>query len=156
MNLIQWANDWNNIIRDLIYPDETLRELMLIPTGSTIIDFRDKYFIKAGYSSDLVTEQKVRIVYADMQGNPGVTPNTTQSLMTFDIFVKKDSLHNATNDRLMMRTELIAQRLLELFTKERYVKETGYRFWIGGAWDLGTRTTGYARYCLALNYVKVY
>ena len=76
--------------------------------------------------------------------------------MTFDIYVKDEELHNVGDDRLMMRTHLIADRLQYLLTKERYLVDTGYRFWIAGDWDLGTRTTGYARYTIAFYYMKVY
>jgi len=55
-----------------------------------------------------------------------------------------------------MRHQLIANRLLSILTDERYVADTGYRFWIAGDWDQGTKTVGYGRYTLALYYMKVY
>ena len=60
------------------------------------------------------------------------------------------------NDMLISRLQLIAARLNYILTRERYLKETGYRFWIAGDWDAGTKTVGYARYVLALYYMKVY
>lgn len=127
---------------------------MMLPQDCTIINFIDKYFIKAGYTNTLVSNEDVRIVYADVQGEDSTTPNVRKNMMTFDIFVKKEHLHNVTNDRLQYRTEMIADRLLELLTTKRYTER--YRFWIAGDWDLGTNTIGYARYTLALYYMKVY
>lgn len=149
-----WSNDWRNIIRNTIFKDDELKSLMMLPEKCNIIDFRDKYFIKAGYTNTLLEDQKVRIVYADIQGEDANVPNVRKNMMTFDIYVKKDCLYNATNDRLQMRTQLIADRLLQLLTQERYTER--YRFWIAGDWDLGTSTIGYARYSLALYYMKVY
>ena len=97
-----------------------------------------------------------RIVYADVQGSQTEVPNVKRNMMTFDIYVKQDELHNFGDDRLVLRTQMIAARLKELLTQERYRTGTGYRFWVAGDWDLGTRTTGYARYTIAFYYMKVY
>ena len=41
-----WKDNWNNIIRHVLFPDEELRKLMLLPEDLSIIDFIDKYFIQ--------------------------------------------------------------------------------------------------------------
>jgi hypothetical protein len=46
-----WIHDWNEIIRDVIYPDTELRRLMRLPKGTGIIEFIDKYFMRSGYSN---------------------------------------------------------------------------------------------------------
>lgn len=127
---------------------------MKIPEGTSIISFIDRYFIEAGYTSKVLKDESVRIVYADVTGADTDVPNVKKNIMTFDIYVKLEDLHNADNDRLKMRTRLIAQRLYELLTKERY--NGGYRFWIATEGNQGTRTIGYARYMIALYYMKVY
>lgn len=154
--MLGWIDAWNEIIRHVIFPDEALKSLMAIPENTNIIQFIDRYFVKAGYTNKLLQNETCRIVYADVQGAPTDVPNVTKNMMTFDIYVKMEALHNVGNDRLMFRSHLIAARLKELLTKERYVHDTGYRFWIAGDWDLGTRTVGYARYTIAFYYMKVY
>ena len=154
--MMGWLKAWNTIIREVIWRDHDLKVLMKMPPKTGILQFCDRYFIRAGYSNILLTDEVCRIVYSDIQGSDTAVPNVRKNMMTFDIYVKQEELHNATDDRLMMRTHLIASRLEYLLTKDRYLADTGYRFWIAGDWDLGTRTTGYARYTIAFYYMKVY
>ena len=151
-----WINAWNKIIREVIWKDHELKTLMKIPAKTGIIQFIDRYFIRAGYTNKLLSDEVCRIVYADVQGSDTNVPNVKRNMMTFDIYVKQDELHNVGDDRLQFRTHLIAARLNKLLTQERYLKDTGYRFWIAGDWDLGTRTIGYARYTIDFYYMKVY
>lgn len=151
-----WINAWNKILREVIFADYGLRRLMKVPVKTGIIQFTDRYFVRAGYSNKLLTDEVCRIVYADVQGKDTDVPNIKRNMMTFDIYVKQEEQRNATDDGLVMRTHLIADRLDKLLTSERYVADTGYRFWIAGDWDLGTRTVGYARYTIAFYYMKVY
>ena len=151
-----WIDAWNKIIREVIWKDHELKTLMKIPAKTGIIQFIDRYFIRAGYTNKLLSDEVCRIVYADVQGSDTNIPNVKRNMMTFDIYVKQDELHNVGDDRLQFRTHLIAARLNKLLTQERYLKDTGYRFWIAGDWDLGTRTIGYARYTIAFYYMKVY
>lgn len=151
-----WINAWNKIIREVIWKDHELKTLMKIPAKTGIIQFIDRYFIRAGYTNKLLSDEVCRIVYADVQGSDTNVPNVKRNMMTFDIYVKQDELHNVGDNRLQFRTHLIAARLNKLLTQERYLKDTGYRFWIAGDWDLGTRTIGYARYTIAFYYMKVY
>ena len=151
-----WINAWNKILREVIFADYGLRRLMKVPAKTGIIQFTDRYFVRAGYSNKLLTDEVCRIVYADVQGKDTDVPNIKRNMMTFDIYVKQEEQRNATDDGLVMRTHLIADRLDKLLTSERYVADTGYRFWVAGDWDLGTRTVGYARYTIAFYYMKVY
>lgn len=34
-----WHDNWNNVIRDVLFPDVELKSLMLIPKGTGIKDF---------------------------------------------------------------------------------------------------------------------
>lgn len=153
---IHWIKDWNQIIRNVIFKDYKLKQLMKIPSDTSIIQFIDKYFIRAGFTNKLLSNESVRIVYSDIQGHDTSVPNIKRNMMVFDIYVKLEDLHNVGDDRLMMRTQLIANRLIKLLTAERYLQETGYRFWIAGDWDAGTKTVGYARYTVSFYYMKVY
>ena len=154
--MLGWINSWNKIIREVIWRDYDLKHLMKIPPKTGILQFCDRYFVKAGYANTLLTDEICRIVYSDSQGFDTSVPNVRKNMMTFDIYVKQEELHNVGDDRLLMRTHLIAERLNHLLTSERYLADTGYRFWIAGDWDLGTRTVGYARYSIAFYYMKVY
>ena len=154
--MMGWENAWNTIIRKVIFPDHELKTLMKLPPRTGILQFIDRYFIRAGYTNTLLTDEPVRIVYANIQGSDTAAPNVKRAMMTFDIYVKMDELHNYGDDRLQFRTHLIAERLQRLLTNQRYVHDTGYRFWLAGDWDLGTRVAGYARYCIGFYYMKVY
>ena len=154
--MLGWVKAWNSIIRKVIFHDYTLLQLMKVPEKTKITDFVKYYFIKAGYTNELLTNQICRIVYSDTVGKDTDVPNIRKNMMTFDIFVKTDELFNEDDDMLLSRTQLIASRLNYLLTKERYLADTGYRFWIAGDWDLGTRTIGYSRYTISFYYMKVY
>ena len=154
--MMGWIKAWNKILREVIFKDHALKVLMKIPPKTGIIQFTDRYFIRAGYTNKLLTDETCRIVYADIEGADTNVPNVRKNMMTFDIYVKNEEQRGLTDDGLILRTHLIADRLNRLLTQERYLNETGYRFWIAGDWDLGTRTAGYSRYCIAFYYMKVY
>ena len=154
--MLGWINNWNHIIRNVIFKDYELRRLMKIPSKTGVIQFTERYFIKAGYTNKLLTDEVCRIVYSDIQGSQTDVPNVKRNMMQFDIYVKNEDLRGVGDDGLVLRTHLIAERLYKLLTNERYLNETGYRFWIAGDWDLGTRTAGYSRYTIAFYYMKVY
>lgn len=158
MSISSWMNDWNDIIRYVIFPDEELKSLMMVPEETTIIQFTDKYFIRAGYTNELLEKEDVRIVYGDTDAVSTNVPNVKKNVLSFDIYVRKTDLHNVTNDRLQYRTHLIANRLNTLLTKGgtsgRYLG--GYRFWPSKETDLGTRTVGYVRYNISFEYMRVY
>ena len=154
--MLGWVNAWNTIIRKVIWPDHELKVLMKMPSHTGIIQFVDRYFIRAGYTNKLLTDEVVRIVYSDNQGFETNVPNVKRNLMIFDIYVKDEEMRNIGDDRLITRADLIAERLHRLLTKERYLEGTGYRFWIAGDWDGGTRVTGYVRKTIAFHYMKVY
>lgn len=154
--MLGWVKAWNTIIRTVIFKDAELKRLMKLPKNTGVIQFTDRYFIKAGFTNHLLTDEAVRIVYSDIQGYPTKVPNVTRNMVTFDIYVKNEELRNVGDDGLILRTHLIAERLQKLLTKDRYLADTGYRFWIAGDWDLGTRTVGYSRYTIAFYYMKIY
>lgn len=151
-----WVNAWNKIIRKLIWPDEELKTLMKLPAKTNIIQFVDRYFIRASFTNNLLTDEVCRIVYSDSPGYETDVPNVKRNLMIFDIYVKESEQRNIGNDRLVTRADLIVARLGKLLTSKRYLEETGYRFWIAGDWDGGTRVTGYVRKSIAFHYMKVY
>ena len=154
--MLGWIKAWNTVLREVIFHDYELKRLMKIPAKTNIVKFCNDYFIRAGYTNKILTNEICRIVYSDIQGAETNNPKVTKNMMTFDIYVRNEELHTEGDDALMLRTHLIAARLNEILTNERYLRDTGYRFWIAGDWDLGTRTQGYARYTIAFYYMKVY
>lgn len=154
--MMGWINAWNTIIRKVIWPDHELKVLMKLPSKTGIIQFVERYFIRAGFTNKLLTDEVCRIVYSDLEGYETNVPNVRKNIMVFDIYVKQDEMRNIGDDRLVTRIDLITERLFKLLTSNRYLAETGYRFWIAGDWDGGTRVTGYHRKTIAFNYMKVY
>lgn len=154
--MLGWIEAWNRVIRNVIYRDHNLKALMKVPSKIGVIQFTDRYFVKAGYTNKLLTDEVCRIIYADVPGNNTEVPNVRRNMLTFDIYVKNEEMRNCGDDGLILRTHLIAERLYKLLTQERYLQDTGYRFWPAGDWDLGSRTPGYSRYTIAFYYMKVY
>ena len=154
--MMGWINAWNTIIRKVIWPDHELKTLMKLPSRTGVIQFVERYFIRAGFTNKLLTDEVCRIVYSDLEGYETDVSNVRKNIMVFDIYVKQDEMRNIGDDRLVTRIDLITERLFKLLTSDRYLAETGYRFWIAGDWDGGTRVTGYHRKTIAFNYMKVY
>ena len=154
--MLGWVNAWNKIIREVIWRDYDLKRLMKIPPKTGILQFCERYFIRAGFTNELLTDEVCRIIYSDEQGSDTNVPNVRRNMMTFDIYVKQEEMHNVGDDRLISRADLIAEKIYHDLTSQRYIAETGYRFWIAGDWDLGTRTVGYIRKSIAFYYMKVY
>ena len=105
MAMQQWDNIWNNVIRYVLFQDERLKELMLLPEKTNIVQFIDRYFIEASWTNKLLENENVRILYADASGADTSVPNVRRNILTFDIYVKMTELRNAINDRLALRTK---------------------------------------------------
>lgn len=154
MVLRSWIDDWNDIIRNVIFKDEELKSLMKLPANTNIITFIDKYFIRAGYTTEVLTNESVRIVYGTIARGDAMNPYVTRNEMSFDIYVKLEDLHNVERDRLVFRNHLIAKRLIDLLTNQRYLGV--YRFTVEGEGDMGTSTIGYTRYNVTFGFMKTY
>lgn len=150
-----WIKEFNDIIRYKIFPDVELRELMQVPKTVTIIPFLEKYFVKAGYTDEVLTDEKVRIVYSSVTAYDTDVPNVKRNALNFDIYVRTDQNHNVSEDRLQSRGELIALKLKQMQCDKRYVDDTGYRFWPKTEADLGTKTVGYTRHHISFWYMRV-
>lgn len=154
MSASTWTKEWNNIIRNVLFVDTELKTLMMIPENTTIISFIDKYFIKAGFTNALLSNEDVRIVYGTMSTGSTNVPGITNNELSFDIYVKTEHAHDVGRDRLQLRTELIKDRLICLLNNLSY--DYGYHFKVAGEGDMGTRTIGYSRYNVSFSYKKVY
>jgi hypothetical protein len=61
---------------------------MCVPEGTSIIDFINHYFIRAGYTNDLLEKEDVRIVYGDVDSKSTDVPNVLENVLSFDIYVR--------------------------------------------------------------------
>ena len=153
--MLIWEKEWNGIVRYVFFKDDELKKLMKVPSNTTIIPFVDKYFIRAGYTNEILENEPTRIVYSIVSGKQTETPNVLKYLIQFDIYVKREIQRTATPDRLMLRTVLIANRISQLLRRHRYVGLSGYRFWPAGEVDMGTRTVGYDRHMISFYFMRV-
>ena len=150
-----WTSEFNDIIRHVIFKDRILRELMMLPEDTTIIQFIDKYFMRVGTSSEPLKDENVRIVYGSVGRGLASDVHVLSQELSFDIYVKQTQLHNVGNDRLVYRTELIADRLNQLLC-DQYDERLGpYRFRCIGRSDMSTGTIGYVRYNISFSYMRV-
>lgn len=126
---------------------------MIPAKDMNLSSFITRYFLVDEMGAELITNEKVRILYYTSEGRDFGDRVKTNHLH-FDIYTKRDEVYTATPDRLKRRDKLIAQRLRELLTGEAYVHHMRYRF--VDEFDLGTKTTGYRRYHLTLSYHTIY
>lgn len=71
-----WIDEWNDILRNIIFADDELKTLMEIPESTNIIAFTDRHFIRAGYTNKTLVNEPVRIVYG-MLGTGDLSPYVT-------------------------------------------------------------------------------
>lgn len=149
-----WHDNWNNVIREVLFPDAELKRLMLVPDGAGIKAFIEKYFIEDALPDEPIIDESVRIVYYDTEGIKLGTPHVLKKYLALDIYVKEDALYNATRDRLQRRDKLICQRIKELLTDREHV--CGLRFRYEDEYHLGAKTIGYRRYHVVFSYVTTW
>lgn len=147
-----WKEHWNDIIRYVFFPDDELKRLMCVPDECTITQFIDKYFIEDVVANEIMTDEKVRIVYHDADAFSTRNKNVVLRMKNFDIFVRDDVLHNATNDRIACRYDLIVERLKYLLTGTTYVQDMRFRF--EDDYNLWTKTAGYKRHRAVFSYKR--
>lgn len=146
-----WNDNLNDVIRDVFFADEELIDLMLIPQEyeDDIVTFIQKYFVKDVTSDEIITNEDVRVCYFQSQGR-SIGMNALKKYWNFDIYVKDSVLHTATTDMLQSRDEMIAEKLKELLTDNRYVCQM--RFHYEDSYDMYTKLIGYHRYRIVFSY----
>lgn len=151
-----WADNWNDIIRTVLFPDEKLKTLLMIPEKDreNIMAFITEYFVKFPMTDEVVTGHKVRVIYDEEQSTPMNIPQAVKRKLVFDIFVKSDEVHTADDDRLKDRAVLIYERIKYLLTRTQYV--CNMRFQAEDDYGVGAKTIGYRRYRGVFSYKKTY
>ena len=145
-----WQDNWNNVIRNVLFQDDKLKELMLVPKGTDIITFQTKYFIRDGSTDELLTNEKVRIVHHDDQGSWTFNKDVIVKYKNFDIYVNEDVEHTADIDRLRSRQVMIAERIKYLLLRSRNCQNLSFGY--EDEYDMWTKTVGYKLYRLTLFY----
>lgn len=145
-----WQDNWNNVVRNVLFEDDKLKDLMLVPKGTSIIDFQKKYFIRDGSTDELLTNEKVRIVTYDEQGSETWNKGVRVKYKNFDIFVSDDVEHTADIDRLRSRQILIAERIKYLLLRKWDVEHLHFQY--EDEYDQWTKTVGYKMYKLTFFY----
>jgi len=145
-----WQDNWNNVVRNVIYPDDKLKELMLVPVGTDIVTFGKKYFIRDGSTDELLTNEKVRVVCHDDQGFDTFNKGVHGKYKTFDIFIKEDVEHTADIDRLKSRQVMVAERIKYLLLRRWNCENLHFQY--EDEYDQWTKTVGYKLYRLILFY----
>ena len=149
-----WHDNWNDVIRDVLFPDARLKELMLIPPKSreNIKDFIEKYFVEDVMPDELITDEDVRVLYYETEGVKLDGRHILKKHLEFDIFVRNAVLYTAANDRLQRRDKLIFQRLKELLTSRPHVCHLRVQY--EDDYHLGTKTVGFRRYHAVFSYTQ--
>lgn len=145
-----WKDNWNNIVRHVIFKDRKLKQLMLVPVDAPITQFVDKYFIEDETTDELITDEKVRVTYCTTKGYDTGNSNVKLRFLEFDIYVCQDELHTATSDRLQNRYDLIAERIKYLLLRHDRIEHMHYEY--EDEYNLFTKVVGYRRYHLVFSF----
>ena len=127
---------------------------MLIPDGTPILTWCGKYFVDSVMSTELITDEDVRVLWYEDRSDPTGNPNVFRKKMCFDIYVRRERLNDVTKDRLQSRARLISQRLQELLTEKPQVGQIDFDY--ADDYSLGTKMVGYVRHHLILTYQASY
>jgi hypothetical protein len=113
--------------------------------------FIAEYFVEDAMSDVLVKKQDVMIVYYGEKGDEIGSPNVVRKILSFDIYVRKERLHDCDADRMRQRTKMIAQILREVLTDRKHVQNMQFRYMDDYA--LGSKVVGYVRHHITFSYV---
>ena len=127
---------------------------MLIPENTPILAWCSKYFVDAVMSTELMTDEDVRILWYEEPNETTGNPNVFRKKICFDIYVRRERLHDATNDRLQSRARMISQKIQELLTEKPQVGQIKFDY--VDDYSLGTKMVGYVRHHLILAYMASY
>ena len=149
-----WKDNWNDVVRYLIFADAQMQELMCLPKGITIPQFCEKYFIRDGDGAELLTDEKVRVIYNDSPGTPTKNRFVKNRYKEFDIYVKDEYVHPSwdyqfSTDWMKCRYDAIAERLKVLLCNGDVF---GLKFFFEDEYDQWTKTVGYKRYHIVFSY----
>ena len=126
----------------------------MIPPGTSIRTFIDRYFIEDAMPDEQIIDESVRVIYYDTEGTKLGSPHVTKKYLAIDIYTREDSLYHTGEDRLQRRDKLVAQRFKELLTGKEHV--CGLKFSYEDEYHLGSKTIGYKRYHIVFSYLTTW
>lgn len=144
-----WKDNWNDVVRYVIFRDPEMRKQMRLPENITLPQFCEKYFIRDGDGTEILIDEDVRIVYSDTKGvRTPRNPYVWNRCKGFDIYVKTSVLHPGyddpfSNDWMKCRYDAIVERLKVLLCNGSIF---GLTFEFEDEYDQWTKTPGYRRY----------
>lgn len=146
-----WKDNLNDVVRDVLFVDEELLDFMMIPQEDrkNILKFIDKYFIRNPAPDELITTEKVRVCYGDLEST-SIGKNVIKKIMFFDVYVSTKHLHDAGNDMLTFRTDMICEKLKEDLTDQKYVCRIDFSY--VDDYPLHTKLVGYTRHRIVFSY----
>lgn len=124
---------------------------MMIPNNTNIVTWMKKYFVSEALCTELVTDEDVRVLWYEDQSQHTNNPLVNNRRLAFDIYVKQDHDNDATNDLLVSRAKLIAQKLQEILTFPKVVGHVTFRY--VDDYDAGTKMVGYVRHHLMVSFM---
>ena len=118
--------------------------LMMIPDGTNIITWSNKFFVDSTLCTELVKDEDVRVLWGEAPSAKTGNPNVNNRRLEFDIYVKREHLNDATNDLLQSRARLISQKLQEILTSKELLGQMVFRY--VDDYSIGTKMVGYVRH----------
>lgn len=156
-----WEDNWNNVIRRVLFASAELKSEMLIPAAAkdNIKTFITKYFVEDVSTDELVVDEDVRIIW-NVEDNPYTrgSKHVHSKHLVMDIYVKRDKLYGVETgvgaDGLKVRDVAIAKRIRYLLTREKSVEHISFEF--ENEYRPMSRAVGYQRLRLAFTYYATY
>lgn len=152
---MSWHENFMGVLRDVIFADEKLKELMMIPEAErgNIVAFRDKYCVNETQSDTLIDGVPVRILYYEDMPVETDSINIMKSRIYFNIYVERKHTHDYGSNRLLHRGELIASRLNALMSGKKLHNMT---FHCRGIYDLASKREGYDHKVAVFMYKRIF
>lgn len=123
----------------------------MIPENTDIVTWINKYFVDYAICTELVKDEDVRVIwYEDQSTNTG-NPLVNRRNLVFDIYVKSEHEHDATDDLFRSRTRMVSQKIQEMLTMQYCVGQIAFMY--QDDYDMGTKTVGYVRHRLVISYL---
>lgn len=151
---VTWEDNWNNVIRDVLFQSQELKDEMLVPAANrnNLRDFITNRFVEDVNTDQLVIDEDVRILWS-IEGNPFLrgSDHIHTKYLAMDIYVKRNRLYDvSTEDRMKARDVEIAKRIKHLLLKTRSVCNISFRY--SDEFRLVSKTVGYQRLRLVFTY----
>ena len=152
---MSWHENFMGVIKDVIFADDKLKELMMIPENErgNIVAFRDKYCVNDVQSDALIDGIPVRILYYEDMPVETDSQVVVKPRIYFHIYVEKKHAHDYGQNRLLHRGELIASRLNVLLSGKRLHNMT---FHCRGIYDLASKREGYDHKTAVFMYKRIF